>query len=138
MGQRQPLDFTTMELLASHPHVDVHANNRFGCAAVQWAAAAGSIATCKWLQGQGVSLGHVNDARHGAVEKAAYRGHDELLRWLLLAADGPLLLEQLALRDDEGRSVADLARLSGYEATARWLEPMVAAQSEQGEAIGIQ
>jgi len=40
----------TMDLLANHPRVDVAALNRFGCAAVQWAAAAGNVESCKWLQ----------------------------------------------------------------------------------------
>ena len=39
-----------MDLLADHPRVDVAALNRFGCAAVQWAAAAGSVDSCRWLQ----------------------------------------------------------------------------------------
>ena len=123
-GGHQP----TMELLAEHPEVDISATNRFGCAAVQWASAAGNVATCRWLHARGVNLAHVNDSNHGAVEKAAYRGHDELLRWLLLEDDGPRLLSQLVLRDEEGRSVADLARMGGHEGTARWLEPMVEAE----------
>ena len=28
-------------------------------------------------QAKGLELGHVNEARHGAVVKAAYKGHDE-------------------------------------------------------------
>ena len=123
-GGHQP----TMELLAEHPEVDISAVNRFGCAAVQWASAAGNVATCRWLHARGVNLAHVNDSNHGAVEKAAYRGHDELLRWLLLEDEGPRLLSQLVLRDEEGRSVADLARMGGHEGTARWLEPMVEAE----------
>ena len=122
-----------MELLAAHPDVDIGATNRFGCAAVQWASASGSISTCKWLQARGVNLGHVNDANHGAVEKAAYRGHDDLLRWLLLAEDGPQLSAQLRIRDGQGRSIADLARLNGQNATAEWLEPLIA--SEEGQEL---
>ena len=63
----------TMDLLAAHPSVDVHGRNRWGCAAVQWAAAAGNVATCRWLMRQGVDLGIVNDAKHGAVGKAAWQ-----------------------------------------------------------------
>lgn len=115
----------TMELFVSHPRVDVRAMNRFGCAAVQWAAAAGNVDTCRWLMAQGLDLGHVNAARHGAVSKAAWKGHDETLRWLLFAPDGPKLTSQLAIRDPEGRSVAQLARINGQHATADWLEPLV-------------
>ena len=32
----------------------IHALNRFGCAAVQWAAAAGNVETCRWLLVQGI------------------------------------------------------------------------------------
>ena len=114
-----------MELLAAHPDVDVAGMNRFGCAAVQWAAAAGNVDTLRWLQQKGLSLSHVNGARHGAVVKAAWKGHDEALRWLLLEIDGPRLTEQLAMRDLQGRSVADLAAMNGMEATALWLAPLV-------------
>ena len=123
-GGHQP----TMALLADHPDVDINAVNRFGCAAVQWAAASGSVETCRWLHARGVNLAHVNDAHHGAVEKAAYRGHEELLQWLLLADDGPQLLPQLGLRDKDGRSLSDLVRMGGHENLACWLEPLVDAQ----------
>ena len=123
-------DRPTMDLLAAHPDVDINGMNRHGCAAVQWAAAAGNLETVKWLQAKGVDLAHVNGAHHGAVEKAAWRGHDELLRWLLLAEEGPRLLDQLRVRDAEGRSVVDLCRLGGREATASWLEPLVAEQMQ--------
>ena len=33
----------TMELLAAHTEVDINALNKFGCAAVQWAAASGNV-----------------------------------------------------------------------------------------------
>ena len=78
--------------MATHPHVDVGALNRFGCAAVQWAAAAGNVSTLRWLQSKGLSLAHVNDANHGAVVKAAWKGHREALEWLLLNPEGPRLL----------------------------------------------
>ena len=39
-------DLETMELLSSHPEVDIASRNKFGCTAVQWAAASGSGETC--------------------------------------------------------------------------------------------
>ena len=66
-----------MELLAGR--VDLAAVNRFGCAAVQWAAAAGNVETLRWLQRRGVDLGHVNAANHGAVVKVRRGGHDRPL-----------------------------------------------------------
>ena len=112
----------TMELLASHPRVDIQALNKFGCAAVQWAAAAGNVATLRWLQSQGVPLSHVNAARHGAIVKAAWKGHCEALQWLLFALDGPQLTDQLLLLDLEGRTVSQLVQLNGQHDVASWLQ----------------
>ena len=114
----------TMDLLADHPLVDVAALNRFGCAAVQWAAAAGSVESCRWLQARGISLTHVNRARHGAVQKAAWKGHDECLRWLLLAEDGPKLTAQIAMRDFDGVAVPEQVRANGQHRTADWLDEL--------------
>ena len=125
-------DVPTMELLAAHPRVDIQALNKFGCAAVQWAAAAGNVTTLRWLQEKGLSLAHVNAARHGAIVKAAWKGHSDALEWLLHADDGPRLVEQLAMRDLEGRTVAELVRLNGQHEVAAWLEPLIAA--EEGKA----
>ena len=117
-----------MELLAAHPKVDIHALNKFGCASVQWAAAAGNVATCRWLLSKGVSFNQVNHVRHGALNKAAIKGHVDAVRWLLLADDGPRLTEQLTLLDLEGRTVADLARLMGQDAMGAWLDELIAEQ----------
>ena len=124
----------TMDLLADHPRVDVAALNRFGCAAVQWAAAAGSVDSCRWLQARGISLTHVNKSRHGAVQKAAWKGHDDCLRWLLLAADGPRLTQQILLRDLDGRTVPEQIRENGQERTAAWLEELAQRLPRLGDA----
>lgn len=121
-----------MELLAAHPAVDIHALNKFGCTAAQWAAAAGNIDTCKWLLSRGIELGHVNSARHGAVVKAAWKGHAEMLAWLLLDEEGPQLTSQLAMRDLEGRTVAELARMNGQREVAAWLEPLIQKEESTG------
>ena len=115
-------DEATMNLLADHPLVDIAAMNRFGCAAVQWAAAAGSVTSLRWLQRRGLSLSHLNEANHGAVMKAAWRGHGSALQWLLLDAEGPRLVSQLFVRDVEGNTVADAARTNGKGDIATWLE----------------
>ena len=114
-------DLPTMELLAGHPRVDVAAMNRFGCASVHWAAAAGNVATLRWLRRKGLALDHVNKAGHGAVAKAAWRGHTDALRWLLLDPEGPQLTAQLALRDAEGRRIAEAVRDNGQHEVAEWL-----------------
>jgi hypothetical protein len=118
-------DVPTMELMLKQPSVDVNALNRFGCAAVQWAAAAGNVATCEWLLSKGFDLDHVNDAKHGAVVKAAWKGHTHLLRWFFFDPDGPDLRWQLDVLDLEGRSVAVLARMNGMTETAGWLQELI-------------
>eukprot|EP00927_Polykrikos_kofoidii_P059365 TRINITY_DN54528_c0_g1_i1.p1 TRINITY_DN54528_c0_g1~~TRINITY_DN54528_c0_g1_i1.p1 ORF type:complete len:1057 (+),score=162.46 TRINITY_DN54528_c0_g1_i1:29-3172(+) len=114
----------TMEYLASHPDIDLHALNKFGCSAVQWAAASGNVTTCRWLYTKGIDFSHVNQARHGAVNKAAWKGHEETLRWLLLDSEGPRLTDQLLLLDHEGLTVAQLARTGGQSQIADWLQEL--------------
>ena len=112
----------TMELLAAHPDVDIRALNKFGCAAVQWAAASGNVGTCRWLHSKGIDFSHINHAGHGAVVKAAWKGHDDALRWLLTDPEGPALTAQLHTLDLDSLSAAQLARNNGNESTADWLE----------------
>ena len=40
----------TIELVASHPAVDLHARNLAGCSCIMWAASHGSVPVCQWLQ----------------------------------------------------------------------------------------
>jgi len=54
----------------------------------------------------------------------ACQGHDAMLRWLMLAADGPKLTAQLMLPDYDGKTVPELARSNGQGATADWLEAL--------------
>ena len=94
-------------LLLLGQDVDIRALNKFGCASVQWAAAAGNVQTCKWLLAKGIDFTHINTARHGAIVKAAWKGHRDALEWLLHAADGPKLTAQLDLLDHEGLNAAE-------------------------------
>ena len=130
----------TMELLAAHPDVDINGMNRFGCAAVQWAAAAGNVDTLRWLHTHGLGLGHVNGASHGAVAKAAWKGHLPALEWLLLDPSGPCLRWQCALRDPDGRSVAELAAMNGMHEAATLLAPLVVEAERQrgGRACALE
>ena len=93
---------------------------------MQWAAAAGQVETLRWLQSRGLELGHVNAANHGAIVKAAWKGHRDALEWLLHADDGPRLTSQLLMPDLEGRTVDELVRLNGQEAVANWLQGLIA------------
>lgn len=131
-------DIPTMEYMAAHPAVDLHALNKFGCSAVQWAAASGNVVTCQWLHSKGIDFTHVNQARHGAVNKAAWKGHNEALKWMLLDEAGPKLTEQLLLLDHEGLSVAQLARMGGHGEIADWLQSLaegVVRESGTGPAM---
>ena len=128
----------TMELIAAHPDVDINGMNRFGCAAVQWAAAAGNVDTLRWLHTRGLELGHVNGACHGAVAKAAWKGHLPALEWLLLDPSGPCLRWQCALRDPEGRSVAELAAMNGMHEAATLLAPLVVEAERGGRARALE
>ena len=94
---------------------------------MQWAAAAGNVGTCKWLLAKGIDLSHVNTARHGAIVKAAWKGHDECLKWLLHDEAGPRLTWQLQMRDLDGRTVAELAAMNGQHRTAEWLQRLIEA-----------
>ena len=93
---------------------------------MQWAASAGNVSTCRWLVSKGVSFEHVNHVRHGALNKAAVKGHVEAVRWLLYAEDGPKLIGQLLLLDLEGRTVADLCYLMRQDAVGAWLDELIA------------
>lgn len=80
----------------------------------------------------------MNGVNHGAVVKAAWRGHREVLEWLLLADDGPHLLWQLKLpslsKKYSGLVVAEIAFHHGTKLgqphvieCAEWLRTLVAA-----------
>ena len=72
----------TMELVADHPSVDLTALNRFGCAAVQWAAAAAegeggadAISMGQLLEAMRV-LGAAPPGRRDAVSYTHLRAHE--------------------------------------------------------------
>ena len=100
---------------------------------MQWAAAAGRVDTLRWLQGRGLSLAHVNAVNHGAVVKAAWKGHLDALRWLLFAPDGPQLTDQLTLLNIEGKNVAELVRENNQHEAADWLDPLIKKQQQQNQ-----
>ena len=111
-------DETTMELLAAHLKVDIQALNKFGCAAVQWAAAAGNVGNVQVVTWQR----HRFESReHGAARRdrqGGVEGHDDCLEWLLHDEEGPKLTWRLQMRDLDGRTVAELAAMNGQQRTA--------------------
>jgi hypothetical protein len=92
------------------------------------------VRTLEWLLAKGIDLGHVNAARHGAIVKAAWKGHLPALRWLLHDPNGPRLTSQLVMRDLDGRTVAELASMNGQHETAAWLRELIDA-AEAGNAL---
>uniref|UniRef100_A0A7S1IUU1 Uncharacterized protein n=1 Tax=Eutreptiella gymnastica TaxID=73025 RepID=A0A7S1IUU1_9EUGL len=104
--------------------VDLHAVNAFGCSAVNWAASTGNVDVCRWLWRRGLDFGHLNTTSHGAVDAAAWKGHQPVLEWLLLDPDGPQLRWQLEVQDAKGLTVVDSTRLASHHDLADWLETL--------------
>ena len=87
----------------------------------------------RWLYEHGLDFSVINDAGHGCVQKAAWRGHKEALQWLLLDEEGPQLLWQLhplvadtavaagvALDELGVRTLASLLQESGCSSFRDW------------------
>ena len=64
---------------------DVNVPNAFGCTAAHWASTKGSVELCRFFEEErGLRWGLVNKAGHSPLHNAAWYGHAELLRWLLV------------------------------------------------------
>jgi hypothetical protein len=93
---------------------DVHKTNSFGCNAVLWCAQGegNRLETMHWLRSIGCEMCVTNTNGHGALHKAAQRGRDDLVDWLVhhlkpmsFAWIGP---------DTEGCCPSDLAGMEGH------------------------
>lgn len=111
---------------------NLHAKNKYGCNASQWAALAGSVKMCRWLQREGLDLKLLNFNGHSALHKAAVKGGFDCCRWLLRADEegkegegdgGGLGLEQLR-PDRDGHRPSTMARCGGFEELSRWLQSL--------------
>ena len=102
----------------------LHKTNSFNCNAVHWAAAGGNVAVLKWLMHAGVDMHHINDSGHGAVNKAAWKGHADALEWLLVDPTGPKLVRQLFLLDNDGWTVSHAALKGGQNKIADRLDAL--------------
>eukprot|EP01064_Diplonema_japonicum_P019235 TRINITY_DN27926_c0_g1_i1.p1 TRINITY_DN27926_c0_g1~~TRINITY_DN27926_c0_g1_i1.p1 ORF type:complete len:274 (+),score=66.06 TRINITY_DN27926_c0_g1_i1:43-822(+) len=98
---------------------DIHIENATQCTAIHWAAARGSITVCEYLHSIGSDFTIINSAGHGAVTKAAWEGHTELVLWFLTELG---LSEQLKLKDIHGCTTSQLARKNGHVDLADMLE----------------
>ncbi|CAJ1334281.1 unnamed protein product [Effrenium voratum] len=77
-GHKDVCDFLIHEAKAN-----LHAKNKYGCNASQWAALAGSVEMCLYLQRKGLDLAVLNFNGHSALHKAAVKGQRDLCQWLL-------------------------------------------------------
>eukprot|EP00439_Symbiodinium_sp_Y106_P066892 s5413_g10.t7 len=132
---------------------NLHAKNKYGCNASQWAALAGSVKMCRWLQREGCRVGAprksaearvcldlkvLNLNGHSALHKAAVKGGFDCCRWLLRAAEGSegggggLGPEQLRC-DRDGHRPSTMARCGGFEELSRWLQSLESEVDGQKE-----
>eukprot|EP00929_Paragymnodinium_shiwhaense_P023158 TRINITY_DN14578_c0_g1_i2.p1 TRINITY_DN14578_c0_g1~~TRINITY_DN14578_c0_g1_i2.p1 ORF type:complete len:1499 (+),score=434.39 TRINITY_DN14578_c0_g1_i2:423-4499(+) len=112
-----------IEDLAMDP--DVASN--IGCNTAVWAVGAGNIPLCDMLFAKNANFDRVNTSGHGVVNKAAWRGDMEMLRWL--KEHVPHAVEAQRLTPDwEGKTPADRAEQRGHSRMARLLRyPQAAA-----------
>jgi hypothetical protein len=82
---------------------------------------------CRWLHANGFDMGALNHANHGLVNSASYKGHAEVTKWAVGAADGPQLWEQLRLKDHGGVTLIANCRSAGHTALADWLDAIDAS-----------
>ena len=109
-----------MRLIVEHG-CDQHLCNDYGCNVACWTTmGAGGVECCEYLASLGVRFDLINANGHSTLHKAAQRGNQAVLSWLL---DTPHLAitARHARPDSEGYTPADLARVEGFRDVADWL-----------------
>lgn len=106
-------------LLSPPNSLDLEGCSDAGCNAAIWAAASGGLAIAQWLRNQGANFVALNHWGHGVVNKASWRGHLDLLRWLF--AEIPATIDQLFMRDYAGFVPVELAAQAGHDEIERFL-----------------
>lgn len=106
-------------LLSPPNSLDLEACSDAGCNAAIWAASSGGIAISQWLYEQGANFTILNHWGHGVINKAAWRGHLDLLRWMFTQI--PDTIDQLFLRDYAGFVPVELASQAGHDETKCFL-----------------
>jgi ankyrin repeat protein len=110
-----------MKFLYSHG-CNVHKKNAFGCNAVLWCAQGegARLETLQWLKTIGCSMSLVNSNGHGALHKAAQRGRDDIVGWLVEELGDSIDFEWIG-PDSDGYCPSDLAGVGGHVELARQL-----------------
>jgi ankyrin repeat protein len=116
--------------LVNEAGADLHAQNSFGCNAIQWAAqtASDDLKMSKWLLVAGLDLTLLNRNGHSAVHKAAVKGHRRICEWLL--SDEVGLGAAHLQADQDGNTPARMAAFEGFDELARYLQ-------EESERKGV-
>ena len=116
---------------------NVHAVNEFGCNAALWCAQGEgcTVSTMIWLKSHNVALDLVNHNGHGAIHKAAQRGHTSVCQWLwenvLLPKTLPVTDESLSESSSMTHDVeATTETLINYPATTKTAFDMIAPDQE--------
>eukprot|EP00039_Didymoeca_costata_P014534 m.235480 g.235480 ORF g.235480 m.235480 type:complete len:983 (-) comp16046_c0_seq6:904-3852(-) len=87
-----------------------------GCNCCVWASAAGRVDMCEYLLQKGADFEHLNNWGHGVVSKAAWHGHNEILKWLFKNAN---VLDQLFVINHVGEIPVELAEQAGHKTTVK-------------------
>ena len=101
---------------------DIHLTNIFGCNSVLWAAqGAGSCVIMSWLFEVGLDFTLINSNGHGALHKAAQRGSEEVVHWLVnsVLCNKSSIAWDMLKPDEEGHCPSDLAQMEHHEQLAQ-------------------
>ena len=115
--------------------IELEALSNAGCNSAIWAVSAGEIEICELLRARGANFEHMNNWGHGVVSKVAYRGHTELLVWLVTEMDD--LWRQLFLFNHIEQLPIDLAAEAGHLDTVQLIEQQMAAHPDHPKSAAL-
>lgn len=101
---------------------NIHSTNSFGCNSVLWSAQ--GTASCEvmpWLFEVGLDFSLINSNGHGALHKAAQRGSNEVVHWLVntILCNKSSIAWDMIKPDTEGHCPSDLAQMEQHEQLAQ-------------------
>lgn len=101
---------------------NIHSTNSFGCNAVLWSAqGAGNCELLSWLFEVGLDFSLINSNGHGALHKAAQRGSNEVVHWLVntILCNKSSIAWDMMKPDTEGHCPSDLAQMEQHKQLAQ-------------------